>query len=297
VRTADDTLLGASSGGLMLRAHGYASDEAVWRAVRDRPGLAIASRHELDNLPAARSALESGPGGVPRFEPAAVWVRDPRGGMAHKLTVIGVTADSSILTGGVLTSRTALAGTPAAAQPAGEFFLRTREDVSYRSAATGVALTFPGNGVRTRVLGDEARTGQAVRELLDTLIRGFLGMGLASGLAALGVIGMRSVAERRQQIGMLRAIGFSRRMVQATFLIEGSVVAVLGITVGAVVGLVLAHNVVAFLSRDFTQLRLIVPWWQVAAIAAAAYGSALISALIVAWQAGRVLPAEALRYE
>jgi putative ABC transport system permease protein len=188
-------------------------------------------------------------------------------------------------------------GSPAAVQPAGEFFLRTREDVSYRSAATGVALTFPANGVRTRVLGDEARTAYAVRSLLDTLIRGFLGMGLASGIAALGVIGMRSVAERRQQIGMLRAIGFSRRMVQATFVIEGSVVAVLGITVGAVVGLILAGNVVTFLSRDFTHLRLIVPWWQVGGLAAAAYGAALLSALVVAWQAGRVSPAEALRYE
>ena len=297
VRTADDTLLSTSSGGLMLRAYGYGSDESVWRALRDHPGLAIASRHELDNLPAARTALESGAAGVPRFEPTPVWVRDPRGGVAHKLIIIGVAADSSILTGGVLTSRSAMAGSPAASQPADEFFLRTREDVSYRSAATGVALTFPANGVRTRVLGEEARTGQAVRQLLDTLIRGFLGMGLAAGLAALGVIGMRSVGERRQQIGMLRAIGFSRRMVQATFLIEGSVVAVLGITVGAVVGLVLAHNVVSFLSRDFTQLRLIVPWWQVGAIAIAAYSAALISAMLVAWQAGRVVPAEALRYE
>ena len=122
-------------------------------------------------------------------------------------------------------------------------------------------------------------------------------MGLASGLAALGVIGMRSVAERRQQIGMLRALGFSRRMVQVAFLVEGSVVAVLGITVGGVVGLVLAKNVVTFLARDFTQLQLIVPWWQVLGVAGAAYAAALVSALLVAWQAGRVTPAEALRYE
>src|SRR5262249_14353427 len=159
--------------------------------------------------------------------------------------------------------------------PPGEFFLRTREDVSFRQAATGVALTFPNNGVKARVLGDEERTGHAVRSLLDTLVRGFLGMGLASGIAALGVIGMRSVAERRQQIGMLRALGFSRRMVQTAFLLEGTVVAVLGITVGAVVGLVLARNVVAFLSRDFRELHLIIPWLQVLAIAAAAYGAAL----------------------
>jgi ABC-type lipoprotein release transport system permease subunit len=33
------------------------------------------------------------------------------------------------------------------------------------------------------------------------------------------------------------------------------------------------------------------------AIAAAAYGAALVSGLLVAWQAGRVSPADALRYE
>ncbi len=297
VRVADDGLLGTSRGQLLARAAGYRDDEAVWRAVRDRPGAAIVSRRELESMPGVQAALSARTGGVPRFEPPSVWVRDPRGGPARKLTIIGVTADGAILPGGLLTSQTALTGSPAATQLPAEFFLRTREDVSFRDAATGVQLTFPENGVRTRVLGDEARTVQAVRGLLDTLIRGFLSIGLFSGLAALGVIGMRSVAERRQQIGMLRAIGFSRRAVQATFLVEGSVVAILGITVGGVVGLVLARNVISFLARDFTQLQLIVPWWQVAALAGAAYGAALLSALLVAWQAGRITPAEALRYE
>ena len=42
-----------------------------------------------------------------------------------------------------------------------------------------------------------------------------MGLGLVVGVAALGVISARSVVERRQQIGVLRAIGFRRRMVQA----------------------------------------------------------------------------------
>ena len=297
LRVADDELLGASGGQLLARAVGFRTDEAVWRAVREQSGAALASRRELESMPAVQAALAARTAGVARFDPVPLWVRDPRGGPARKLTIIGVTADGTILPSGLLTSQEALAGSPAASQPPAEFFLRTRADVSFRQAATGVQLTFPEHGVRTRVLGDEARTGQAVRSMLDTLIRGFLGMGLVSGLAALAVIGMRSVAERRQQIGMLRALGFSRRAVQATFLIEGSVVAVLGITVGGVVGLVLAKNVVTFLARDFVQLRLIVPWGQVLGIAGAAYGAALLSALLVAWQAGRVTPAEALRYE
>jgi putative ABC transport system permease protein len=297
LRAADEGLLGGSSGELLARARGYESDEAVWRAVGDGGGGAIVSRRDVDGLPGIRTALGEDGTGSARFEPATVWVRDPRGGTARKLSIIGVATDNSILPRGLLTSQQTLRGTPAGQQPPAEYFLRTRANISLPTAATGLTLTFPDNGVRTRVLGDEARTGHAVRSLLDTLIRGFLGMGLASGIAALGVVGMRSVAERRQQIGMLRALGLSRRAVQATFLIEGSVVAVLGITMGGIVGLVLARNVVAFMARDFTELRLIIPWWQVFAIAGAAYAAALISALAVAWQAGRVSPAEALRYE
>jgi putative ABC transport system permease protein len=41
------------------------------------------------------------------------------------------------------------------------------------------------------------------------LILGFLGLGLIIGVAALGVISARAVEERRQQIGVMRAIGFS----------------------------------------------------------------------------------------
>lgn len=297
VRVANAELLAGSSGQLMARAAGLRSDQAVWQTLLERPGTALVSRHELSTLPAVQAAIDARVGGIASFAPATVWLRDPRGGAPHKLMIVGVTGEGQILPSGLLTSRDSMTGSLAADQPPAEFFLRTREDVSFRSAATGIQLTFPDSGVRTRVLGDEARTGQAIRELLDTLIRGFLGMGLFSGIAALGVIGMRSVAERRQQIGMLRAIGFTRRAVRTTFLIEGSVVAMLGITAGAIVGLVLAKNVVAFLARDFPHLELLVPWGQVLALAGAAYAAALASALLVAWQSGRIPPADALRYE
>ena len=52
-----------------------------------------------------------------------------------------------------------------------------------------------------------------------------MGLGLVVGVAALGVITARSVVERRQQIGVLRAIGFQRRMVQLSFLLESSFIA------------------------------------------------------------------------
>ena len=54
-------------------------------------------------------------------------------------------------------------------------------------------------------------TPTAANLTFNRLIQGFLGLGLIVGVAALGVISARAVVERRQQIGVMRAIGFRTR--------------------------------------------------------------------------------------
>ena len=77
-----------------------------------------------------------------------------------------------------------------------------------------------------------------------------MGLGLIVGVAALGVVSARSVVERRQQIGVLRAIGFRRGMVQACFLLESSFVALTAIVVGTALGLAVAYNVISDTRRQ-----------------------------------------------
>ena len=71
---------------------------------------------------------------------------------------------------------------------------------------------------------------------------GFMGLGLIVGVAALGVISARAVVERRQHIGVLRAIGFQRGMVQTDLPARSSFVALTSIVVGTGLGLVVAHG-------------------------------------------------------
>ena len=52
-----------------------------------------------------------------------------------------------------------------------------------------------------------------------------MGLGLVVGIAALAVVASRAVVERRQQIGMLRAIGYQRGMVALSFLFESGFIA------------------------------------------------------------------------
>ena len=68
---------------------------------------------------------------------------------------------------------------------------------------------------------------------LLNLITGFLALGLIVGIAGLGVISTRAVVERWQQIGMLRALGYRRSAVQVSFLMESSLIAILGLIIGA----------------------------------------------------------------
>ena len=75
------------------------------------------------------------------------------------------------------------------------------------------------------------------------LMQGYLGLGLLIGIAGLGVVMVRAVRERRRQIGMLRAMGFPAAVVRRAFLLEASFVAVQGIVIGIVLGLVTAWQV------------------------------------------------------
>ena len=126
-----------------------------------------------------------------------------------------------------------------------------------------------------------------------------MGLGLLVGIAALGVVSFRSVVERRQQIGMLRAIGYQRNMVSASFLIESSMITALGVISGTALGLTLAYRLMT--SPDFAGTTggtaFIVPWVLIIVFIAVAVGASLLMAYIPSRQAARVPIAEALRYE
>jgi putative ABC transport system permease protein len=130
------------------------------------------------------------------------------------------------------------------------------------------------------------------------LFQGFMALGLLVGIAALGVISSRTVVERRQQVGMLRAIGFQARMVAFSVLLESSFIALTGIVIGALAGLVLGQNIVATFFAGLTPAaQSALPWLQITLILLLAYGFALLTTILPAYQAARIYPAEALRYE
>jgi putative ABC transport system permease protein len=145
---------------------------------------------------------------------------------------------------------------------------------------------------------EELEERQETFNAILLLFEGFTGLGLLAGLAALGVIAVRAVVERRQQIGVLRAIGFSSGLIRAELLLEMSFVATIGIAMGTTLALVLAWRL--FEDGVFGStggLAFYVPVVRIAIFAGVALVASLAMTYLPARQAARVTVAEALRYE
>jgi putative ABC transport system permease protein len=167
-------------------------------------------------------------------------------------------------------------------------------------AAAALERTFLAHGMEAKSARDRLQEVVGPNYTLNWLLMGFMGLGLVVGVAALGVISARSVVERRQQIGVLRAIGFQRGMVQLAFLLESSFIALTAIIVGSALGLVVARNVIADSADQPSYqgaLHFAAPWAELAIVFVLVFAAALLTTLAPAARASRVHPAEALRYE
>ena len=132
-----------------------------------------------------------------------------------------------------------------------------------------------------------------IGQSFEGLLQGFLGLGLVVGIAGLGIISIRSVAERRQEIGILRALGFRRRMILAVFVLENSYISLLGILIGILLGIDVGY---AFAVSPNSGLTFVIPWQQILEIVGLAYALSMLATIGSARRAARISPAEALRY-
>ncbi|MGH3018297.1 MAG: ABC transporter permease [Gaiellaceae bacterium] len=292
--------------GFAAMAKGYESAKEVWTAVATRPGLAVVDQfvaprrnnYTFGPMPDFRLSgfyLEDG-----SFDPVPVDVRDPQTGKTSRLTIIGVLKDTTPeLMTGISTSDHSLA---AAAGGRGEptvYWFGLDHAANAAATAKAIESAFLENGVEAEALQETLDDVMGAQKTFNYLVSGFMGLGLIVGVAALGVISARAVVERRQQIGVLRSIGFQRRMIQAAFLIESSFVALTAIVVGTLLALVIAYNIVADTAEQpgWETLTFSVPWLTLGLIFLVVYVVSLATTLAPALRASRVYPAEALRYQ
>lgn len=308
----DVTLWGLDNGytenvgyGFAATAEEYDSAAEVWTALREEPGLAVVSASLVPERSPSTFGGEEPPLRLKGFYaedeviPNDVFlsVRDPGSGRERTLHVIGVLDDSALYSSAVNTSAQTLRNLAGMPIPPRLYFLDLIPDADAAAVGRDLERTFAESGLQVTVLREEVRQMAATNTLVTDLLLGFMALGLLVGIAALGVIVFRSVVERRQQIGVLRALGFQQRQVQLAFLLEAAFVALSGVALGACLGLGLSANIVRFLSEDLAGVTYSVPWTQILAIILGSLAASVLMTFLPARQASKVRAAEALRYD
>lgn len=142
----------------------------------------------------------------------------------------------------------------------------------------------------------------------------FIIMLLVVTVAAFNIVStlVMVVADKKADIAILRTLGASPRSIMAIFMIQGTVIGVIGTLIGAAGGVTLALNVgtvvstieqvlgMKFLAADvyyITELPSEMHVLDVAIISGVSFVMSLLATLYPAWHAARTQPAEALRYE
>ncbi|MCB1703337.1 MAG: lipoprotein-releasing ABC transporter permease subunit [Halioglobus sp.] len=121
-----------------------------------------------------------------------------------------------------------------------------------------------------------------------------------------------SVAEKRRDIAVLRTMGARAGGIMAIFVAHGLVLAGVGISVGALLGILLATNIAAITAavENALGMKLFDPTvyfiselpadlqaYDVALVVIASFVLSLLATLYPAWRAASIAPAEVLRYE
>ncbi len=219
------------------------------------------------------------------------WSPDQKTIFSVKVTVVGVVS-SFLFSGGVVGTSQLLWNSFHIGS--GQFGLvKVASGADATSVANTMKRDFSGLGMSTTVIaiviGQFIQIGQSFLGVFEA----FLALGLVVGIAGLGIISIRSVVERRKEIGVLRAIGFRKRMILAAFLLENSYVALLGIMIGVILGIDLGY---AIATSPGSGVSFVIPWLSLLEIIGFSYGLAVLTTVSSSRRAARIPPAEALRY-
>jgi putative ABC transport system permease protein len=283
----DESLLARGVPKLSARDARFGDDEAVWRAVLTQPELVIvpASFMTTGGAP-ARNSVRVG---------QALTLVDASTGRRHPLTIVGLNGSLDPAENGAMVASATL---PILVDrtSASRFYVAVEPGASPDDVAQRLQGALVANGVKADTFAELVDDRLRAQTQFIALLEGFLSLGLLIGIAGLGVVMVRAVRERRREIGMLRAMGFAASVVRRAFMIEAAFIAVQGIVIGGVLGVVTGFSV---LSNSSTfggeELPFTVPWFALFVLAAITLGASLLAVTAPANQASRIKPAVALR--
>lgn len=283
----DERLLDRGTPALSATIRPGKTEEEVWQEILADPGLVAVSEF----------FLQEG-GGPPQNRLRVgdtITVIDRASGESRDLTVAAMLASDFQFNGALVRADvlTELLGPRAVTI---RHYVATEPGADADEVADRLTATLIPNGADARSFRRVVDDSLAQQAGFFRLFEGYLSLGLVIGIAGLGVVMVRAVRERRRQIGMLRAMGFSRRVVRAAFLTEAGIIAAQGIAIGVALGLVASYSLLTQSSAFGDQrLDFVVPWGSLAVIALVPLLASLLAAAVPAARASATPPAVALR--
>ena len=142
----------------------------------------------------------------------------------------------------------------------------------------------------------------------------FVILSLIIAVAAFNIVStlVMVVTDKESDIAILRTLGLSPASIMQVFMVQGTVIGLLGTLIGMIGGVALASHVeaiVQFIERQFetrfldpsiyyiSELPSQILWADVILVCTISFTVSIVATLYPAWRASRTHPVEALRYE
>jgi putative ABC transport system permease protein len=263
------------------RSPEYATDRDAWMAVTQDPDVCI-----IDKNTASASN---------KFRPGAV-ITLPSGatpGSVQNYTIIGI-ADEFAFTGLFVQKEGLQADFP---QVRGDtlFLLTVKDGRDQWEVAKDLESDLSAMGVNVMVFDDLIEEYTAAVDQIFSMFALFMALGLVVGVASLGVLSIRSVIERKTEIGIMRAIGYQRSHILGVFSIEMLFVTIMGILIGLSTGYLAGYGIWSTNMADF-DYEFVMPWNNILMVIGLTLAAAIVCTFLPAYKASRTNPAEAVRW-
>ena len=149
-------------------------------------------------------------------------------------------------------------------------------------------------------------------QLQKTMMFFILGMIIA--VAAFNLVStlVMVVTDKASDIAIFRTLGLTPLSVMKVFMVQGTLIGLIGVALGVLLGVLLAANIgtilpwleglldTRFISADvygISQIESNIRWFDILIIAISALVLSMLATIYPAWKASKLQPADALRYE
>jgi len=210
-------------------------------------------------------------------------------GQTRKLVIVGI-LQNSVFPGSMFISENNIDMLYPIKAEYNFFLFKTPEPSSF---ASYLETELGSYGMDAREVEEVVKENLSVEWSYMSLFQSLLIFGLFVGTAGLALRTAKAVFERRKEIGILRALGFTRNMVLKTFLLESIHIALIGILIGIISGMLV--SILFFGPTSGAGYGAVIPWVAIAIIAIVVFIASIISAALPSLKAARMEPVDALR--